>query len=133
MNNKVIKVLTAEHGKQVIEFWKSQGINTRGFSGFRNMIDNYTRIYYGFVDGVFDSYSLDYVINGKAEIIELPSKTESPNIPQSKEELLECIQNLMGVLDTPNGRNKLRGDFIDEVRKIGRVILASNGKSIYTQ
>ena len=52
-------------------------------------------------------------------------------IPQSKEELLECIQNLMGVFDTPVSRRAIKGEFVDEVRKIGRQILESNGKSMY--
>ena len=52
-------------------------------------------------------------------------------IPQSKEELLECIQNLMGVFDTPVSRRAIKGEFADEVRKIGRQILESNGKSMY--
>ena len=52
-------------------------------------------------------------------------------IPQSKEELLECIQNLMGVFDTPVSRRAIKGEFVDEVSKIGRQILESNGKSMY--
>ena len=52
-------------------------------------------------------------------------------IPQSKEELLDCIQNLMGVFDTPIGRLKMKGEFADEVRKIGRQILETNGRSNY--
>lgn len=47
-------------------------------------------------------------------------------ILQSKKELLQCIQNLMGVFDTPVARLRIQGEFVDEVRKIGREILASN-------
>jgi len=53
------------------------------------------------------------------------------DIPQSKEELLECIQNLMGVFDTPISRRAINNFFAEEVRKIGRQILESNGKSMY--
>lgn len=50
----------------------------------------------------------------------------SEGIVQSKEELLECIQNLMGVFDTPISRRVIKNDFADEARKIGRQILESN-------
>ncbi len=38
-------------------------------------------------------------------------------------ELIECIQNLMGVFDTPVSRRLISNDFADEARKIGRKIL----------
>lgn len=47
-------------------------------------------------------------------------------IIQSKEELLECIQNLMGAFDTPIARRLIKGNFSEEARKIGRQILESN-------
>ena len=53
------------------------------------------------------------------------------DIKQSKLELLECIQNLMGVFDTPISRRVIKSDFAEEARKIGREILESNGKSMY--
>lgn len=33
MKNQVIKVLNIEHGKKVIEYWKSKGVYTCGYSG----------------------------------------------------------------------------------------------------
>lgn len=54
-------------------------------------------------------------------------------IPQTKEELLDCIHNLMGVFDTPVSRRQINTDFANEVRKIGRDIMESNGRSIYNQ
>jgi len=42
---------------------------------------------------------------------------------KEKIELIECIQNLMGVFDTPIGRMKMPGEFSDEVRKNGRETL----------
>lgn len=53
------------------------------------------------------------------------------DIPQSKQELLECIQNFMGVFDTPVSRRAIKGSFADEVRKIGRKILESNNKVVW--
>jgi len=51
---------------------------------------------------------------------------EKMKIKQSKEELFECIQNLMGVFDTPISRRLIKGEFAEEVRKIGRKILEEN-------
>ena len=53
------------------------------------------------------------------------------DIPQTKVELLEYIQNLMGVFDTPIARRRISNEFTDEVRSIDRKILEANGKSIY--
>jgi hypothetical protein len=56
------------------------------------------------------------------------------NLSEStKEELLDCIQNLMGVFDTPLARLRMKGEFADEVRKIGRQILETNGRSNNTR
>lgn len=66
-----------------------------------------------------------------AEIEMTLNDAEINDIPQSKKELLECIQNLMGVFDTPISRRAINHNFAEEVRKIGRQILETNGKSIY--
>ncbi len=62
-------------------------------------------------------------------------KTEQPEpvstIKESKEELLDCIHNLIGVFDTPVARMKLNNDFTNEARNIGRTILENNGRSRY--
>jgi hypothetical protein len=52
-------------------------------------------------------------------------------IPQSKEELLDCIHNLMAVIDTPVGRMRFKGEFVNEVRLQARKIMGSNGRSLY--
>jgi hypothetical protein len=49
-------------------------------------------------------------------------------IPQSKEELLDCIHNLMGCFDSPIARRAISNDFANEAREIGRKILDSNGR-----
>jgi hypothetical protein len=45
--------------------------------------------------------------------------------------LVDCIHNLMAVLDTPIGRRQIKGDFADEAREIARKILQENNISIY--
>lgn len=49
----------------------------------------------------------------------------------AQQELLDCIHNLMALVDTPVGRMQVKGSIADEARQIGREILKSNGRSIY--
>ena len=69
MNNKVIKVLNEEHGRKVIEFFK-QYCNTYTLIG-----DN-IGAYYGIINGEFDHWGIDKVVEANAEIIELPEAEE---------------------------------------------------------
>lgn len=69
--NKVIKVLTKEHGKKVIEYWKNQGVNTGDFIGNSNEKNNDIYIYYGIINGIFDNYNYNTVLEKNAEIITL--------------------------------------------------------------
>ena len=73
MNNKVIKVLDIEHGKKVIEFFK-QYCDTNGLKG--NIINSY----YGIINGKFDMWEGDEIVNSNAEIIELPEERTYPRI-----------------------------------------------------
>ena len=47
---------------------------------------------------------------------------ETSKIKESKEELLDCIHNLMGCFDTPIGRRLIKDPISDEARKIARKI-----------
>ena len=76
MENQVIKVLNIEHGKKVIEYWNSQGVDTKGSWGQLCEDEGDTCIYYGVINGEFLSYSLNKVNAYNAEIIELPIKDE---------------------------------------------------------
>lgn len=76
MKNQVIEVLNREHGKKVIEYWKSKGIDTSGMLGIGTKKAGYLCRYYGVIDGCFDCYSEREAAENNAEIIELP--TESP-------------------------------------------------------
>ena len=46
-----------------------------------------------------------------------------------KNELLDCIQNLMGLFDTPIARKKFNGDIYSEAREIGTKILKKNNRN----
>lgn len=47
-----------------------------------------------------------------------------------KRELIDCIHNLMAVLDSPLGRRKIKGSFADEAREQGRKIMKKNNRSL---
>lgn len=51
----------------------------------------------------------------------------------NEKELLDCIHNLMAIIDSPVGRRQIKGDFADEARKIGRDILEKNNINLYGQ
>lgn len=84
MENTVIKVLTPEHGKKVIEWWKKQGIDTRDLNGIACESDGDTYIYYGVIKGRFDNWSANAVKISKAKIIELPTDEEEFDMSTNK-------------------------------------------------
>ena len=78
MKNQVIKVLNKIHGKKVIEYWASQGVNTCGYVGSNTVADDGLFTYYGMINNRFGNYSLSMVQNYNAEIIELPEEKTFP-------------------------------------------------------
>ena len=76
MKNQVIEVLDREHGKKVIEYWKSKGFNTDDFKGNQTREDDSEFRFYGVINGEFNNYRQKSIYLYKAKIIELP--TESP-------------------------------------------------------
>jgi len=72
MNNTVIKVLTKEHGKRVINWFKSQGIDTGSCTGTICESEGFNCIYYGVINGNFINYYIEQVLKNNAKIIELP-------------------------------------------------------------
>ena len=77
MKNQVIEVLDKEHGKKVIEYWKSKGVDTMGMCGSFTKEDGEKCRYYGVIDGCFDCYSERQAAENNAEIIELPKEENS--------------------------------------------------------
>ena len=82
MNNTVIKVLNKEHGKKVINYWKSLGADTHSHLGMANLEDynEDSYIYYGLINNIFSNYTLKQVQEANAEIIELPKQINIPEI-----------------------------------------------------
>ena len=97
MKDEVIEVLNKEHGKKVLEYWKSRGFDVGGFSGDQTREDDSEFRFYGVINGKFDNYLRKSVYLYKAEIIELP--TESP-----KEE--KPFPRVMLVSDDGNSWNR---------------------------
>lgn len=77
MKNQVIEALNEEHGKRVVDYWKSKGIDTSDMLGIRTKKGGDLCRYYGVIDGCFDCYSERQAAENNAEIIELP-KEEKP-------------------------------------------------------
>ena len=77
MKNQVIEVINEEHGREVIEYWKSKGINAMGMFGSLTKEDGDEWRYYGVIGDKFDSYSIEFVHKYNAEIIELPKEENS--------------------------------------------------------
>ena len=98
MKNQVIEVLNKEHGKKVIEYWKSEEFDTGIFEGSQAKSDNSTFRFYGVINGIFGNYNKKTVDLHNAEIIKLP--TESP-----KEEE-KPFPRVMFVSDDGNSWNK---------------------------
>ena len=63
-DNTCIKVLSVEHGRKVIKFWKSIGVNTNGKNG--SVINDY----YGLYDGAFDFFTKSYWENTRILTLE---------------------------------------------------------------
>lgn len=80
MKNQVIEVLDKEHGKKVIEYWKSKGIDTSGMLGIGTKKAGYLCRYYGVIDGCFDCYSEREAAENNVEIIELPEENPFPRV-----------------------------------------------------
>lgn len=68
MKNIVIKVLSLEHGKKVIEYYKKLGVDVNDYEGCN------VGYYYGCINGKFSSYNNRFV--DKDSIIELPTEPE---------------------------------------------------------
>ena len=76
MKDHVIKVLTLEHGAEVIKYFRSLGIKTT-LEGKNCESNGDSYIYYGVIDGRFDCYALQYV-RGKNIPIKPNTKAINP-------------------------------------------------------
>ena len=80
MKNQVIEVLDREHGRRVIEYWKSKGVDTCDMLGIATKKAGDLCRYYGVIDNCFDTYSERQAAESGAEIIELPEEKTFPRV-----------------------------------------------------
>lgn len=80
MRNQVIEVLDQEHGRKVIDYWKSKGIDTSDMLGTRTKKDGDLCRYYGVIDGCFGRYSERLAAENNAEITELSETDETGDL-----------------------------------------------------
>lgn len=53
-------------------------------------------------------------------------------VSPSRQELIDCVRNLMGVFDTPIARRRMEGKWVDEVRLNGRDVMERLGRNNFT-
>ena len=110
MNNKVIKVLDTEHGRKVIEFFK-QYCNTSKLEG------SVIGCYYGVINGKFDIWDANKILEANAEVIELPEEKTYRLGKNTKGNNFTCVS---GTIELP------------EEKAYPRVMLVSeDGKNWY--
>ena len=63
MKNQVIEVLDRAHGSKVIEYWKSQGIDTLLMEGLNTKSHNTKNRYYGIINDTIVLYRVLRSIN----------------------------------------------------------------------
>lgn len=101
MKNQVIEVLNKEHGKKVIEYWKSIGVNTLGMSGSFTRENGADERYYGVIQNDFDCYTLKFVRKYNAEIIELPSIFPNELTSEQMWKAINLMSKGIGLEDRP--------------------------------
>ena len=72
MKNQVIEALDRAHGSKVIEYWKSQGVDTLLMEGLNTKSHNTKNRYYGIINDTFGCFSIETIKDTNTEIIELP-------------------------------------------------------------
>ena len=101
MKNQVIEVLNKEHGKKVIEYWKSRGVDTMAMRGSFTREDGEERRYYGVIKNDFDCYTIKFVRRYNAEIIELPSDFTNELTSEQTKKSIDLMSKGNGLEDRP--------------------------------
>ncbi len=101
MKNQVVEVLNKEHGKKVIEYWKSKGVCTNSMCGTFTKEDGDTARYYGVINGIFYNYLKESVVLYDAEIIELPRDSVGEFTSEQMERAIYLKSKGFGLEDRP--------------------------------
>ena len=101
MKNQVIEVLDRAHGRKVIEYWKSQGIDTLFMEGFNTKSHNTKNRYYGIINDTFSCFSIKTIKDTNTEIIELPSDFANEFTSEQMERAIYLKSKGFGLEDRP--------------------------------
>ena len=101
MKNQVIEVLDRAHGSKVIEYWKSQGVDTLLMEGFNTKSHNTKNRYYGIINDTFGCFSIEIVKDTNTEIIELPSDCVNEFNSEQMERAIYLKSKGFGLEDRP--------------------------------
>ena len=101
MKNQVIEVLDRAHGSKVIEYWKSQGVDTLLMEGFNTKSHNAKNRYYGIINDTFGCFSIETIKDTNTEIIELPNDSVDEFTSEQMERAIYLKSKGFGLEDRP--------------------------------
>ena len=101
MKNQVIEALDRAHGSKVIEYWKSQGVDTLLMEGFNTKSHNTKNRYYGIINDKFGCFSIETVQDTSTEIIELPCDFANEFTSEQMERAIYLKSKGFGLEDRP--------------------------------
>ena len=101
MKNQVIEVLDRAHGSKVIEYWKSQGIDTLLMEGLNTKSHNTKNRYYGIINDTFGCFSIETVQDTSTEIIELPNASVDELTSEQMKRAIYLKSKGFGLEDRP--------------------------------
>ena len=101
MKNQVIEALDRAHGSKVIEYWKSQGVDTLLMEGFNTKSHNTKNRYYGIINDTFGCFSIETIKDTNTEIIELPNASVDELTSERMERAIYLKSKGFGLEDRP--------------------------------
>ena len=101
MKNQVIEALDRAHGSKVIEYWKSQGVDTLLMEGLNTKSHNTKNRYYGIINDTFGCFSIETVQDTSTEIIELPNASVDELTSEQMERAIYLKSKGFGLEDRP--------------------------------
>ena len=101
MKNQVIEALDRAHGSKVIEYWKSQGVDTLLMEGLNTESHNTKNRYYGIINDTFGCFSIETVQDTSTEIIELPNASVDELTSEQMERAIYLKSKGFGLEDRP--------------------------------
>ena len=101
MKNQVIEVLDRAHGRKVIEYWKSQEVDTLLMEEFNTKSHNTKNRYYGIINDTFGCFSIETIKDTNTEIIELPNASVDKLTSERMERAIYLKSKGFGLEDRP--------------------------------